>query len=256
MATVTWLSIAPVKGLALLQVDELELTEDGVADNRRFWLVDDDGRMYAQLRDPRLARVTARWDEASGRLEMRLPDGETVAGTIRLAEPVTTDFYGRAVRGHRVLGPWAEALSAYVGRGLTLVRGDRPGAGVDRSRGQVTLVSEASLAELARRSGREVVDGRRFRMLIGVDGRRPHEEDEWCGRRVRVGDAVVRVLEPVARGAVTTGNPDTGERDFDTLRAIAAYRGVRSGEGVDFGVYGDVVEPGRVSVGDAAEPLA
>ncbi|MBD0330095.1 MAG: MOSC domain-containing protein [Thermoleophilia bacterium] len=256
MATVRWLSIAPVKGLALVQLDEVEMTADGVAGNRRFWLVDADGRMYAQLREPRLARVAARWDEESRRLELHLPDGEAVAGSVALGEPVATEFAGRRVAGRLVLGPWAEALSAYVGRPLALVHGDRPGAAVDRSRGQVTLVSEASLAELARRSGRKAVDGRRFRMLIGVDGARPHEEDEWCGRPVRVGQAVVRVLEQVARCAVTTRNPDTGERDFDTLRAIAAYRGLRDGEAIDFGVYGDVLEAGRVRVGDRVEPLA
>jgi uncharacterized protein YcbX len=57
VAEVAWLTIAPVKGLALVEAEEVLLTRDGVADNRRFWLVDDDGRMYAQLRDGRLARV-------------------------------------------------------------------------------------------------------------------------------------------------------------------------------------------------------
>jgi uncharacterized protein YcbX len=38
------------------------------------------------------------------------------------------------------------------------------------------------------------------------------------------------------------------------LRAIAAYRGKRDGKHVDFGVYARVTEPGRVRVGDPAEP--
>ncbi len=40
---------------------------------------------------------------------------------------------------------------------------------------------------------------------------------------------------------MTTHDPDTGERDLDTLRAIKEYRGL-AGEGKDlmFGVYGDV----------------
>ena len=36
---------------------------------------------------------------------------------------------------------------------------------------------------------------------------------------------------------------------------IKDYRGVRGKKNLDFGVYGDVVEPGRVRVGDAVEPL-
>ena len=122
---------------------------------------------------------------------------------------------------------------------------------MDRARGPVSLVSEASLAALGREAGLNTpVDGRRFRMLIGVHECDAHEEDTWCGRHVGVGDAVVRLLEPVARCAITTRNPDTGERDLDTLRAIAAYRGLRDGTAIDFGVYGDVVESGRVRVGD------
>ena len=43
-------------------------------------------------------------------------------------------------------------------------------------------------------------------MLISIAGCRPHEEDEWLGGRVRVGDAVVRLHEQVARRAITTQN--------------------------------------------------
>ena len=118
------------------------------------------------------------------------------------------------------------------------------------------MLSEASLEELRRRAGREErVDPRRFRMLIGVGGVRAHEEDEWIGRRVQVGEAVVVLREQVARCAVTTQNPKTGRPDVDTLREIKAYRGVRDRKLIDFGVYGAVAEPGRVRLGDPVEPL-
>ena len=92
-------------------------------------------------------------------------------------------------------------------------------------------------------------------MLVGVAGGAPHEEDTWVGREVRLGDGVVRVHEQVARCAITTKNPDTGERDLDTLRVIKEYCGQRNGRHLDFGVYGSVVQPARVQVGDAVEPL-
>ena len=44
--------------------------------------------------------------------------------------------------------------------------------------------------------------------------------------------------------------PPRRARDFDALRAIKAYRGLRNGKHVDFGVYGDVEQPGRIRVGD------
>lgn len=182
-----------------------------------------------------------------------------VDGRVGLGAALEADFWGRPVSGRVVEGPWADALSAFVGRPVRLVRADEPGAGVDRgtARGPVTLVSEASLAELGRQSGAgRPVDGRRFRMLVGVDGCGPHEEDSWLGLPVRLGEATVRVTGTVGRCVVTTKNPDSGKRDFDTLAAIKAYRGQNplTGE-LDLGVYGIVVEPGRVRVGDPVEPL-
>jgi uncharacterized protein len=92
-------------------------------------------------------------------------------------------------------------------------------------------------------------------MLVGVEGCAPHEEDEWCGREVAIGEAVVRILEPVARCMITSRDPDTGKRNLDTLREIKRYRGTPRGHRyVDFGVFGDVLEPGRVRVGDSVSP--
>ena len=91
-------------------------------------------------------------------------------------------------------------------------------------------------------------------MLFGLGGCEPHEEDAWLGGELHIGDARVRLLGTVGRCAITTQNPETGERDFDTLRAIRAYRGVSDERSIDFGIYGDVLEPGRVRVGDRVEP--
>jgi uncharacterized protein len=155
-----------------------------------------------------------------------------------------------------VQGNWAQALTDYAGRELRLARTDAPGRAVDRADGSVSIVSDESVEELARQAGVDAADARRFRMLVGVRGGEPHLEDTWVGRDVRIGEAVVRVHEQVARCAITTKNPDTGERDLDTLRVIKAYRGTRGTKHLDFGVYGEVVTPGRVRVGDVVEPLA
>lgn len=241
--------------MALAQREEIELTADGVAENRRYFLIDPVGRFYAGIRNGRLVQITPTVED--GRLSLAFPDGSTVDGDVELGEPVEVDFYGRPVGGRVVRGPWAAAVSEFAGRRLRLVRAEPPGAGVDRGRGPVTLVSRESVDELARRAGARALDPRRFRMLVGVEGCRPHEEDEWLGRRVRLGNAVVVPLEPVARCAITTQSPKTGLPDFDTLREIRSYRGPRPSDGrsLDMGVFGRVEEPGRVRVGDAVEVL-
>ena len=59
------------------------------------------------------------------------------------------------------------------------------------------------------------------------------------------------------RSAVTTRDPDTGDRDLDTLRLLKDYRGQRESDGaVLFGVYAYVERPGVVRVGDTFSPLA
>lgn len=256
MASVTRLSIAPVKGLGLAHPDEVLLERHGVTENRRFHLVDERGRFVNLLRRGDLVRVGAEYDAARERLRLTFPDGAIADGEVAPGERVTTDFYGRDVPGRVIAGPWGEALSRYAGLELRLVRSERPGAAVDRSRGAFSLMSEASLAELGRHAGVDgPVDGRRFRMLVTIDGVGAHEEDLWLGRRVRLGEAVVRPIGPVGRCAITTQDPDTGARDLDTLGTIKAYRGLGPRRELDFGIFGDVVEPGRVRVGDAVELL-
>jgi uncharacterized protein len=253
--SVSRISIAPVKGLGLVHADDVMLDETGVAHNRRFHIVDADGRRYNQLRNGGLVQVRPGYD--GERLALHFPDGTTAEEKVALGEEITTDFYGRPVSGHVVEGPWSDALSAWAGRPLRLVQSP-PGAAVDRGRGHVSMVSRASLEELGRQSGQNgTVDGRRFRMLFELDDCEAHEEDTWIKRRVRIGDAVVYLRGDVGRCAITTQNPESGVPDFDTLRTIKAYRSETANEKgkkhLPFGVYGEVVEAGRVAVGDPVE---
>ena len=253
MRTVSRLAITPVKGLALSHPEEVEITRTGVPENRRFFLVDERGKLWNGTRDGPLFGVHSECDADGERLALRFSDGRVVEESVRVDGTKVTDFFGRPVNGRFVEGPWNEPLSELLGKNVRLVRADDPGGGFDAA--PVSLLSDASLEELARNSGKDNVDGRRFRMLIHIAGCTPHEEDSWIGTRVRVGAALIRVTKQDARCQMTTRNPETGIRDFDTLRAIKNYRGIREKKAIDFGVYAEVEEPGRVRVGDPIEPL-
>lgn len=247
MIRVARINVAPVKGLGLAHPDEVELTERGVDANRRFFLRHDD-RLYNGKDCGALVRI--RPEAHDGRLSMTFPDGRELAGALELGDEVVTNFWNhRDVHGRVVLGPWADELSAYAGEEVQLVRVDDGDSAVDVHPG--TVVSLASCERLGRELGADV-DGRRFRMLFEVDGAGAHEEDEW--KRARFGGAVVRFAGPVARCAVTTHDPDTGVPTLDTLRAIRGYREQRDPKLIDFGVYFEIEQPGRVRVGDAVEP--
>ena len=252
---VAWLYVAPVKGLAIEARDHIELGRTGVEEDRLFCLIGEEGHM---LNGKRLAPVTtigAHFDPATDRLELRMPGGTSVSGTVRTGEEVAVTIYGGHVgSGHVVEGPWGAALTAQLGRPNRLVRFDGPGNGHDRAGAGAgaTLLSLASLERLADEAGVEgPVDPRRFRMLIGIDGATAHEEDGWIGKRVRVGTAVVVPGGNVGRCRVTTMDPDTGTRDLETLDVLARYRAdVQSSEKLSFGVWARIERAGRVALGD------
>lgn len=239
-ARVARINVTPVKSLRLQHPDEVLLGPDGALEDRRFLLVDDGGRLYNGKRDTTLVRSSAAWDPRERRLAVTLPDGSLVDAAVDHNGPAAVEVYGRLVRGRKVVGPWADALSDLVGRSLTLVERD-DGAWATDSR-PATLVSRASVGLI---DG----DGRRFRMLFELDGLEALAEEAWGSRRIRLGGATLLVGVPTPRCAVPSASPDTGVRDRDVLRELIENRGPVDGEPC-LGVYAEVVEPGVVRVGD------
>lgn len=245
MAVVAALALAPVKGLRLVSVDAVDVRVAGPAGDRAFVLREPDGKVALTMRNPRLVQVVPAWDPELGELALAFPDGSRVAGPVERGAAVTTAFYdGRPVAGHVVEGSFGAALSEHAGHPVQLVMRDETETGGDDS--PLTLMSRASLAALGTALGGDV-DGRRFRMTIEIDGVDAWQEHGWAGREVRAGEAVLRVAAPTERCAVTTRNPDDGHRDAPVLKALADLRGK---DDVTFGVWCEVVAPGRVRVGD------
>jgi uncharacterized protein len=237
-ATVTALALAPVKGMRLMSADEVEIGPLGVSGDRALLVVGDDDQLLLSARTPRLHQVVPRLED--GVLALRFPDGREVAETLRPGAAATTANYaGRPIAGRLVEGELAAALSEHLGRPVRLLARDADQRGADDA--PVTIMSEASLAALG------IPDGRRFRMSITLDGVGAWDEHGWGGRKLAIGDAVLRVTEPVPRCLVTTRSPDDGRRDAPTLKRLAELRGKRD---VTFGMWCEVVAPGRVRVGD------
>ena len=257
MSSVVRFSIAPVRSLGLEHPTEIDLTPTGVAEDRRFYLIDERGFLVDRIVVGRLVQASAHTDAAGETLRIDLPNGTVLEGDIRLGEAVETPLHGRTAIGHEVIGPWAAALSPLAGRPVRLVRTDRIGG--TRRGNSASLVTHGSLAELARQLGEASVDARRFRMLMELDGRVAHEEDDWIGGRIAIGETVLRIAERVARCAITTQDPDTGARDLDTLRTILSYRGpMPDSKGAPkamFGVLAEVEQPGRIRLGDEVRML-
>lgn len=65
------ISIAPVKALGLTHPDSVDLGRTGVAGDRRFWMVTDEGRLVNGKLCPQLMQVRPEWDEGARQLTLR-----------------------------------------------------------------------------------------------------------------------------------------------------------------------------------------
>lgn len=119
----------------------------------------------------------------------------------------------------------------------------------DEPNAYISLIGAASLEDLSLRAGMPL-SPRRFRANLWVDGWTPFAEFDFVGQRIRVGEAILEVVERVGRCRATDANPESGTRDIDVLRLLQAEYGH-----TDFGVFCTVVEGGTVVCGDRVEVL-
>ncbi len=248
MPKVASINFAPVKSLALIGTDNAAFTHRGIAEDRRFVALDAQGRVVTQRQLGALTRVRAEYAAERDELTMTFPDGGVVSGTPRAGERMATVLWGRVVEGAEALGGWSDALSEFCGARLTLMKPDAPGACFDEY--PVSVMSQASIDHLSSLTrGGKSFEPERFRPTLLLDGCAPHEEDGWLGKAIRVGERLrLRLVARDPRCAITTLDPATGERDFDTLRLILSYR--PSVRAAYFGVYAIVESTGSAAVGD------
>ncbi|WP_171127083.1 MULTISPECIES: MOSC domain-containing protein [unclassified Ruegeria] len=124
-----------------------------------------------------------------------------------------------------------------------------PGRGMtDSDFPSVSLCNMASHRAVEQKLGKDL-SIRRWRGNIWFNGLPLWEEFEWLGREVQIGQAVFHVRERITRCLATTSNPDTGERDADTLGALNRWNHQ------DFGVYAEVIRGGEVKTGDTVQVL-
>jgi uncharacterized protein YcbX len=242
--SVAAINIAPVKALGLVHPDRVRLERDGVAEDRRLFLVREDGSVATLRTHPQLTAVVPDLDLTNCTLALTLPDGSVTRSPLEpVGAAVEVDLFGKTRTGRAVPGDLADVLSEVAGEPLRLVLADRVGVGWDE--GPVSLLARASVEQVAT-PGPGDRASRRYRMLLDVAGAAPFEEDSWVGRRIEVGDVVLAVTHALGRCLVINHDPDDGARNWAGLHAVAAHR-----PDVTLGVIAEVDRPGVVGVGDA-----
>jgi uncharacterized protein len=248
--SVSQLAVAAVKGMRLQCASEIQLGLHGVTGDREFLVIGADGKLLLTGQTPALLQVQPAWDRARNVLTLGFPDGHVVQDAPETGAPATTRMYdGRELPGWIVPGPLSAALSDFLGRPVQLFKRAPEHFGNDDQ--PVTLMSEASLLALGAEFNGTVPDSRRFRMTITITGTEAWAEHGWCGQSVTIGEVILGVLDVVPRCVVTTRNPESGATDARILHALARLRGNND---ITFGVWCEVLRPGRIQVGDVVRP--
>jgi uncharacterized protein YcbX len=180
-----------------------------------------------------VARARTRLDDSSGVLHAEAEGRPAFAG--KLAEPA----------GQAAFAAWVGALLGEAAQGpLRLI----DGAGhrfLDHPQGHVSIVSLASVRDLAQRLGQDL-DPLRFRANLYVEGWPAWAENDWPGRRLTLGEAEAEVFKPIVRCAAPGVDPATARRDLDIPADLFRLYGH-----AHCGIYVQVTRSGMVREGDA-----
>ncbi|MFC7477871.1 MOSC domain-containing protein [Dankookia sp. GCM10030260] len=240
----------PVKGLTAEALEEVLLSPgECLPHDRRFALAQGDSAFdpaapaWVQKRhfgclmaNARLALLHSAFDPQTGILAIRPPDAPPLLASTR-TEAGRVEI-GAFLAGF--LGEEARGTPRFV---------EAPGHNfTDVAAKCVSIIGLSSLHALEQRAG-VTLDPLRFRANIYVSGSTPWAEFDLLGQEVLLGGARLRVFKRIVRCPATEVNPDTAERDAAPPKWLREHFGH-----ADLGVYAEVLEGGRIAVGDALEP--
>jgi uncharacterized protein YcbX len=270
-ARVAALTIYPLKSAAGVDVQAIELDQWGAVGDRRWLLVDEAGKAITARDVPALLTIAPQVADADrdGALTLTAPGRPSITVPVPddRAPTVPVEIWDDQVVARGANAEASAWCRAVLGQPCTLVRvshetqrplaprfaGPLPFAGrhVTFTDGAPLLVlGLASIAalndRLVERGETTLMERRRFRANLWLDGLAPHEEDTW--RAVRVGEVTLGLGSRCRRCVLTTVDPVTLERGVEPLRTMATYR--REGNGVVFGVNTTHADPGWIRVGD------
>ena len=273
LGTVAAIFRYPVKSMLGESIESAEIRDEGIAGDR-VWAVRDElrGNFMTGKRVGALLGCIGRSPQSgSGVPEIELPTGEA----FRADDPSA----GRRLReylGHRVTlwpcgSPPAEPAHAASPAELDAILARAPGEPLpDLSTipqellefggrpvkpfvdlAPLMLLTSESIAAMQRSAPEATIDVRRFRPSVTIDAleKSRFPEQDWIGRRVRVGDSVWQVRMTCPRCVMTTHGFAGLPQDSTVLRRLV------SEAGGNLGVYASVERPGRIRVGDVAEAL-
>ena len=189
------------------------------------------------LKNARIAKLRAAFDPHDLMLTIRAPDGSSVA-----ASPLTP-------AGRARIGAFLVDYLGEEARGTPIFHHVPGHVFGDQRTPAISLLSLSSLHAFERDIGAPR-DPIRFRANIYFSGNVPWSEFDWIGQTLELGSATLRIVKRTNRCNATQVDPETAERNANPVRELMATYGHP-----DLGVHAEVIEGGRITVGDTISVL-
>lgn len=263
--TLAALYVYPVKSCAALTPPSAQVEARGLADDRRWLVVDTAGKFVTGRLYARMPLIRATPLAHGLRLEAPGMPATEIAVPTSTAPRRRVEIWRSQVDAAQADAAAGDWVSRFLGAELHLVHMDdiahrgvnpefgHPGDEVSFADGYPQLlISSAALDALNQRLSAPV-SMLRFRPNFVVDGTLPHAEDSW--KRIRIGSVEFDLVKPCTRCIFTTVDPERGERNADgePLKTLTTYR--RTPDGVTFGQNLIPRGGGTIRVGDAVEVI-
>jgi uncharacterized protein len=108
----------------------------------------------------------------------------------------------------------------------------------------LSIINLNTITELQEKLGKQISPSR-FRANIIIDGVSAWDEFNWIGKKINIGEAVLKVFKRTQRCAATNVNPDNAKRDINIPYEINSHYGH-----LDLGIYAKVTQGGLIAVLD------
>ena len=259
MYTLSEIWIYPIKSLGGIPLTESHVQERGLQYDRRWMIVDPEGRFITQRNVHQMVLIDVAFSESGFRVTHREFPGEDLLVPFESGsqETIHVQIWDDEVEAVTVSKATDRQLSRWLGREVRLVRmpdwTSRPvdpnytqnGENVSFADGYpVLLIGQSSLDELNTRL-ESPVSMRRFRPNLVVTGSAAYEEDTW--HELSIGTCSFRGVKPCARCNVPTLDPATGMAGTEPIKTLSTYR--KRNNKVLFGMN-LLARPGKIAVGD------
>lgn len=236
--TLSGLSVYPIKSAAGIAVNEAQMTPRGLQYDRRWMVVDAQGKFITQRRFPRMALIGVAIADQLQITAPGMPD-LSVPLTAKSSERVKVEVWGDGCEAIALPPKTKQWFTQFIGIDCQLVympdSSHRPiDHGKFGSENLVSfadaypylLISEASLAGLNRKLSEQrksLVPMSRFRPNLVIKGDiAPHAEDSW--QQIQMGEAVFDLPKLCARCSIPNVDLQTGHRTSEPSQTLATYR--------------------------------